>query len=238
MRFQAFGSEHFVLLGLFALGCAGFAVLGRRLRGHRFEERFRRAFAVAIPVFTLPLQVLQLLPGDFTLGTSLPLQVCDLAWMLATYALFTGSLRGSQLLYYWALTLVTQAILTPSLQQAFPDPRFFMFWGMHLSTVWAAVYLTFAGARPTWGGYRLSVVVTAAWAASVMVFNALTGTNYGYLNRKPAVRSLLDLLGPWPGYVVAELLVVAGIWALITWPWVRHRSDQGDPRLPTVRGGS
>ena len=69
---------------------------------------------------------------------------------------------------------------------------------MHFSTVWAAVR-----------------------AAVVMAFNALTGTKYGYLNRKPSVGSLLDLFGPWPGYVVVEILVVAGVRALMAWPWVR-----------------
>ncbi len=43
----------------------------------------------------------------------------------------------------------------------------------------------------------------------MMVFNALTDTNYGYLNRKPSVSSPLDLLGPWPGYVVVEIAVIA-----------------------------
>jgi len=60
---------------------------------------------------------------------------------------------------------------------------------------------------------------------TVMTFNAVTGTNYGYLNRKPAVGTVLDLFGPWPGYVVVEVAVVAGVWALMTWPWVRARGD-------------
>ena len=231
MRFQPNSPEHHLLLVLFAVGCVAFVLLALRLRGRPGEPRFRRVFAVAIPLFTVPMQVLQLLPGDFTLGTSLPLQVCDLAWVVATYALLTGSARASQLLYYWS-PLVIQAIATPSLGQDFPDPRFFMFWGMHFLTVWAAVYLTVACARPDWAGYRFAVLVTAGWMAVVMVVNALTGTNYGYLNRKPHVASLLDLLGPWPWYVGAELVVVAGGWALITWPWVHY----GPPRRPTVRG--
>lgn len=221
-RFRAFSTEHDVLLVLFVLGCVGFALLGRRLRGTPAERRVRLTMAVAIPVFTVPLQLLQFVPRDFTMGTSLPLQVCDLSWMVATYALLSRSVRANQLLYYWA-TLVLQAILTPSLQQAFPDPRFFMFWGMHFLTMWAMVYLTFGlGIRPTWRGYRFAVVVTAIWAAGVMVFNGLTGTNYGYLNGKPSVDTLLDLLGPWPLYVVLEIGIVMAAWALITWPWVRR----------------
>ena len=65
------------------------------------------------------------------------------------------------------------------------------------------------------------MLITAVWAAAVMVVNALIGTNYGYLNRKPSVHTALDLLGPWPVYVVAEIAIVAGVWALMTWPWQR-----------------
>ena len=115
------------------------------------------------------------------------------------------ALGGTALVYFWGLTLTVQGILTPSLSELFPDPRYFMFWGMHFFTVWAAVYLTFGlGVRPSWRSYRFTVAVTAVWAVMVMVFNALAGTNYGYLNRKPAVGTLLDLFGPWPGYVVAR----------------------------------
>lgn len=228
-RFQAFSGEHVALIGFFLLGCVAIALVGRRLRDSDHEPVFRTAFAIVIPLFTVPMQVLQLLPGDFTLGTSLPFQVCDLAWILAVVALATRGRRVTQVLYYWGLVLVPLAIATPSLQQAFPDPRWFMFWGMHFLSVWAAVYLTFGlGIRPTWPGFRLTVVVTLAWALLVMGFNGLTGTNYGYFNRKPSVATPLDLLGPWPTYVVLEMAVILAVFALITWPWtIRSRRGTG-----------
>ena len=46
------------------------------------------------------------------------------------------------------------------------------------------------------------MAVRLVWAVTVMTFNSVAGTNYGYLNRKPSVGTLLDLFGPWPGYVV------------------------------------
>ena len=61
-----------------------------------------------------------------------------------------------------------------------------------------------------------------------MVFNEATGTNYGYLNRKPPGASLLDLMPDWPFYVLIEIVLVTGIWALLTWPFDRARSP---PRL-------
>ena len=221
-RFDAFGVEHFALIVGFVVVGVALVALGRYHRGTGREVLFRRGYALLIPCFTVPMQVLQLLPGDFDLATSLPLQLCDFAWVAAIVALWTRHWAAIALVYFWGLTLTIQGIVTPSLTDLFPHPQYFMFWGMHFLTVWAAVYLTFGlGVRPSWRGYRFAVATTAVWAASVMGFNAVTGTNYGYLNRKPAVGTLLDLFGPWPGYVVVEIAVVTGVWALMTWPWTR-----------------
>src|SRR5689334_15572344 len=214
-RFDTFSAEHLGLVALFLAVFVGLVLLGRS-RGD--DPGFRRTFAIAIPCFTLPMQIWQLLPSDFGLGTSLPLQYCDLAWAIAAYALWTRKPWAVALTYFWGLTLTTQGIITPSLGEAFPDPRYFMFFGMHFLTVWAAGYLVATGNRPTWELYRFAVAVTAAWAVVVMTFNAITDTNYGYLNRKPPGTSALDLLPGWPVYVVIEIAVIAGVWALMTWP--------------------
>lgn len=220
MRFQSFTGQHFGLMAFFVVVFVALVVFGRR---HGDDERFRRGFAVLMLVVCIPLQTLQLLPSDFSLGTSLPLQYCDLTWMVAVVALWTRTWWAVALTFYWGLTLTVQAIVTPSLGQEFPDPRFFMYWGMHFLSVWAAGWLAASGSGPTWRGYRLAVVVTAVWAGAVMVFNEATGTNYGYLNRKPPGASLLDLMPGWPVYVLIEIVLVTGIWALLTWAFVRTR---------------
>src|SRR4051794_29782699 len=120
--FEAFTPEHGLLLALLVAGAVALGSVGLHQRGSTGEERFRRGFAVLIPVFTVPFQVLQLLPGDFDLGTSLPLQVCDLSWMVAVYGLWTRHPRAVAVLYFWGLTLTVQAAITPSLDQTFPDP--------------------------------------------------------------------------------------------------------------------
>ncbi|MGH8966572.1 MAG: TIGR02206 family membrane protein, partial [Actinomycetes bacterium] len=153
--------------------------------------------------------------------TILPIQLCDLAWVAAAWALWTRRAYPVALTYYWGLTLTTQAVITPALAEGFPSLRFVAFWGTHLLVVWAAVFLTWGlGLRPTWRGYRGTVLTTLVWAAVVFTINANTGTNYGFLNRKPSTPSILDLLGPWPFYVVLEIVIVLSVWALITWPWV------------------
>ena len=82
--------------------------------------------------------------------------------------------------------------------------------------------------RPRWRSYRFAVVTTLVWMAVTLTFNSIAGTNYGFLNRKPATASLLDLLGPWPVYLLTAGGLVLIVWALMTWPWerARRRDDQ------------
>ena len=62
------------------------------------------------------------------------------------------------LTYYWGLTLSLQAMVQPTLDDAFPDPNFFAFWGKHVLLVWGAVYATLSLRQgPDWRGYRQAV---------------------------------------------------------------------------------
>ncbi|MGH3562743.1 MAG: TIGR02206 family membrane protein, partial [Mycobacterium sp.] len=89
-----------------------------------------------------------------------------------------------------------------------------------LLVVWAAIYLTWGRRiRPQWRSYRVVVVVTVVWAAVTFVFNSIAGTDYGFLNGKPDTASLLDVLGPWPAYLLTAATLILIVWALMTWPW-------------------
>src|SRR3954452_12229833 len=233
--FRAFSPQHYLLIGIFLAGAVALVVLGRSRRRRGAGDRFDRAFAVAIVVVTVPSQLYQLAPWDFSLGSSLPLALCDFAWIVGAWALWTHDAVPTGLIYYWGLTLTTQAIITPSLGQAFPDPRYFMFWSMHFLIVWSAVYLTFGlGLGPGWREYRVALAVTLAWAVLAYAFDEVPAFNYGYLVRKPSSESLLDLLGPWPVYVLASLGILLVGWALITWPWivVRRRAEEAREGVP------
>lgn len=223
-RFEAYGTSHLAALAALAVGIVVLLVVGRHL-----PRTFDRVFAVAIVAVTLPLQLLQFTPAEWNLQTSLPLQLCDWAWLVAAIALWTHSRLTATVTYLWALTLTMQGILTPDLATAFPGARWWMFWAMHLLIVWAAVYLVWgARIRPTWRTYGQTVAITLAWLVATFAFNLVVGTNYGYLNGKPRQASALDLMGPWPWYVAVEIAVVAAIWALLTWPWGRRASAPPD----------
>jgi hypothetical integral membrane protein (TIGR02206 family) len=226
--FEPYGGQHLALLVLFALGAVGLVALGRgqrrRAPGQAAGRTTGRVLAVLLVCVALPGQAFQLTPGDFDIDTSLPLQLCDLAWVAAVWALWTRRPLAVALTYFWGLTLTVQGIVTPSLAEAFPHPRFFAFWGMHLLVVWSALYLTLGlGLGPRWRDYRASVAVTAVWAVVVYLLDVALDVNYGYLVHKPGSASLLDALGPWPVYLLVGMAALLAGWALMTWPWARVR---------------
>ncbi len=222
-RFETFGTQHLVVLGIFAVGLVVVVWFGRQVRGTEAEAWVSRVLAVGICCVTIPLQVMQFLPDEWSPRTSLPFQLCDLAWMFAVHALWTRSRLTSTVTYLWGITLTTQGMATPDLSSVWPEPRFIMFWAMHVLIVWGAVYLVLGlGILPTWATYRRTVAITLTWAVLVFTYNAVAGVNYGYLNGKPKGASMLDYLGPWPFYVAVEIVVVAAVWALLTWPWTRR----------------
>lgn len=224
--FATFGQQHAVVLGVFALGLVVAFWAGRRL-ARRDDATIRRVCRIVAVVFVtllLGLQVNEWVRDGVKLAGNLPLQICDLVWMVLGVALWTRRRTWVMLGYYWGLTLSLQGVLTPDLHSTWPSMGFISFWAQHLPLVWVAAFQSI-GLRqgPTWADYRRCLTITLGWAAVTMTFNALADTNYGFLNYKPKAGSVLDVLGPWPLYVVVEAAIVAIGWALITWPWNRRR---------------
>lgn len=227
--FVRFGPAHLAAVGLAAMAAILLAWLGHALRGRPAQARLSRALALAIFICVGGMQVVMLLPAHFEVGRSLPLQICDIAWMIAIYALWTNRRWAFGLVYYWGLTATVLAMATPDLQQGFPHFHFLLFYLGHGAVVVAAVYLCWGvGLRPDWRLYRLAVVVTIAYTVAIFFVNERLGTNYFCANRKPPPGTMLDFFGPHPIYILVSALIALTGWAALTWPWqvlaARHRS--------------
>jgi hypothetical integral membrane protein (TIGR02206 family) len=214
-QFTAYGPSHWAVLVLTVLGAAALVLIGR-YADPRLVRRCRHVLAVLILALNVGMEIVVFDPAQPL--HSLPLQLSDLAPYASAYALWTRRPWAFALTFYWCLTLSTQALLTPVLSGPdFPSAAFLAFFTIHVLVIWAAIFLTWGiGLRPSWRGYWFTVLVTVCWAAAMLVFNALAGSNYGFLNAKPSTESLLDLLGPWPWYLLPETALVLGAWALLT----------------------
>jgi hypothetical integral membrane protein (TIGR02206 family) len=237
--FVLFGPAHLVVLVLTAAKAVFLAWLGRRIRRNaarraplasevcqcdpesepRALRLMRRAFAIGMFVLLVPMQLVTLLPEHFLIGRSLPLQICDIAWMLAIYALWTKSRWAFALVYYWGLTATVLAMITPDLQHGFPSFYFLLFYLGHGSVVVAAVFLCWGvGLRPTWRLYRLTALITILYTVCIYVVNSILGTNFFCANGKPP-GTMLDYFGPYPMYIVVSAAIALAAWAALTWPF-------------------
>ena len=225
-RFHAWSGQHYLLMLVTAVGAVVAVVWGRHHRGTPRELTVRRAFAVVSLVVILGMQVYWLTPDVRDVRNSWPLQLSDLADYAAVFALWTRGTRSSAFTYYVGLTLTLMAVVTPALTAPFPNPQWFGFWIRHIFVVWAAVYLVWGlGLRPTWRTYRTTVAAVLVWAVVAYTFNVVMDTNYGYLVETPSASTPLDLLGPWPWYVLATMALLMAVWAVVlTLPWELART--------------
>lgn len=221
-QFSMYGPSHWAALAVFAIGSVLLVWIGRRQSETQARLLGRVLGALTVAIYGAALVYLLSPP---TIDRSVPLRLTDLATVAAAYALWSQRQWAYALTYYWGLVLSSQALISPAfISPDFPSVQFLAFWGMHLLVVWAAIYLTWGrGMRPTWHSYRIVVVTTAIWAAVTLTFNRIAGTDYGFLNHKPATASALDVLGPWPFYILTGGALLVIVWALMTWPWQRNR---------------
>lgn len=231
--FVPFGLSHGAMIAVLVIVAAALVAVGRQYRGTPAERPLSRAVALVFAGFLVAVETYWMLPGQGQVKFSLPLQLCDLAAIASVWALWTYSTTAFALTYFWGLTLTSQAFVSPELSGPdFPSLQFLSFFGIHSLVLWTAIYLTWGiRLRPDWRSYRIAVLVTICWGAVMFAFNEVAGTNYGFLNTKPVVRSLLDVLGPWPWYLLPEVVLGAAAWALITWPWVRQPASADPPLI-------
>ena len=231
----AYGAAHLVMLALLLLAALLAVRWARRAEGARVDRALRTA-GWALLANAVLWTSWGFAPWAWNLDESLPLHYSDALRFLVPIALITQARWAVVVTWFWGLTLNMQSVLTPDLNYFVWVPlEFVEYWIAHAAGVLAPVVLVWGlGYRPTWRGYGLAYAATVAWAVIAVTGNALTGANYGYLNRAPAGPSILDLLGPWPQYLLIEAVLIAAVWAAMTLPWVLIDRRAGTP--PTGRG--
>ena len=216
-HWQNFSPLHVGTVFGFALAWSLLCLRGRALRGTPGEARWRTLLALAVLGCWLFANGIQLLPGRFDAAVVLPVQVCDIAGLVAALALWRpGGLR-SALVHFWGLGFSIQAILTPELSNGPAHVEFWTFWLPHANLTGVACYaLLVERYRPVWADARAAFGCALLYLALVLPFDLVTGFNYGYVGpAKPGNASLIDFLGPWPWRVGLMMLLTAAVFALL-----------------------
>jgi hypothetical integral membrane protein (TIGR02206 family) len=87
--------------------------------------------------------------------------------------------------------------------------------------VTAAVYMTTVeGYRPCWKSFRRVAVLGNLYMAFIGLVNWLLGSNYMFIARKPDTPSLIDVLGPWPWYILSLEAIALVVFLALYAPFV------------------
>lgn len=227
-QFQSFGTQHLVTVAGLTAAITIMCMVGRSLRGTVAGRRYDLGLALSVGALWIGYQAYDLYTRGFDPRHSLPLQLSDVAAIIAAFSFARPTRAFHSLAWFWGVALGSQAVLTPDLTRGPTTVSFWAFWLYHLFIVGAGVYgVVVRQFRPEWKDLKLAVGFGVVYAAVMFTVDVVFGLNYGYLGRSmPGQPTLIDVLGPWPLRVVYMVLLGSAAMFLLWVPWlvVRRRA--------------
>ena len=222
---------YWLAVAIAAAICACLCVTARRRPGP-WTGHAARALSLVLAADAVVFLGSPVVTGSWHVRTSLPLALCDVALVVAAAACWTQRPLLVELTYFWGLAGTLQAVVTPDLSSRFPHLQFFEYVVGHEVIVVAALFLIVGlRLRPRPHPVRRVFAVTLGYTALVGAFDAATGSDYMYLAHRPQQWSLLNVLGPWPWYIVSAALVALALLLALDAPFANAR------RRPAARDG-
>ena len=221
--FVLFGTDHVVVLVLTVVTLVVLIGIGRRLGPESRSARWSKGVIAWTLLLSYPMKVLiYWMTGTDMLDNALPMHFCNWAAVIGFVALWYGKALPGELLYFWGLAGTLQAVLTPNIPYGFPHPVFIIFFLIHSGVVVAACFLV-AGLRqhPRPGAPWRCFLWAQVYLVVASLVNWTTGSNYGFLARKPEQASLLDHLGNWPYYIVSLEVLCLILFFLLNLPFMK-----------------
>ena len=167
---------------------------------------------------------------------ALPFQLCDVAAFVSVAALWTRRPLLVELTYFWGLAGTANGLVSPDITDHFPAYVFLQYFIQHGAIVAAALFLVVGlGIAPRpWASVRVFALTVGLLVLDAFI-NLLTDGNYLYLRHTPGVRSILDLMGPWPWYIVGAAVLAVVFFAALDLPFVISRHARSENKGSAVR---
>jgi hypothetical integral membrane protein (TIGR02206 family) len=207
MAFEPFSIAHDMGLALAAAFVIAISAFRKKLREPGINRLVRYGLAALLVSCELSLQVWYVVTDNWG-WNSLPFQLCSIMMWLSAALLLTRNRRLYEITFFLGIMGALQALLTPNLDATFPEFRYFHFFIAHSAIVGASVFLTVVeGYRPKVSSVFRAIGWLHVLAIPAAIANQMTGSNFMFLARKPDTASMLDLLAPWPWYLLQLELV-------------------------------
>jgi hypothetical integral membrane protein (TIGR02206 family) len=199
--FVLFGTIHLITLLVVVL----VIFLLTRFKGadEKTREKVRWTLAIMIWISEGSWHLWNIAVGTWTIQTMLPLHMCSVLIWLTGFMLIYKNYSIYEFVYFLGIGGALQALLTPDVGiYAFPHFRYIQTFMSHGLLVGAGVYMTVVeGFRPTWKSIVRIFAIANIYMVIVFFINLAIGSDYLWINAKPPMASVMDMLPAWPWYI-------------------------------------
>lgn len=225
--FVLFGPAHLAALAAILLLNLGLSRL--RSAGESVRSRVRWGMAFSLWLAEACWHAWNIFNGQWSVQYLLPLHLCSAMIWLSGLMLVTRNPTIYEFAYFLGIGAAIQYLATPDLGiYGFPHFRFIQTFISHGLLLTAPIYMTAVEHfRPSWKGMLRVALWMNLYMLIIFFVNRLLGSNYLMINAKPATPSLLDLLPPWPYYIIFMELIGVATFLLLYLPFAIR-----DRRLP------
>ena len=219
--FQLFGPKHLIVI-VIVLGIILWLIFGWKNPTERGKRRARYTLAAVLFVAESAWHIWSLWSGTWSITYHLPLHICSVMVWLSIIMLLTRSYKIYEFAYFIGLAGALQAFLTP-------EAGIYGLWHFravqtvvaHGTLVIVPIYMTaIEGFRPTWKSFLRVVIGVNIYMFVIHFVNLAIGSNYLFTVAKPDTASLLDVLGPWPLYLLSMEAVGFVIFFILYLPFI------------------
>ena len=229
--FCAGSTEHVVAVLLVTCLCLIATQLAKKSTPEK-QDQITKGFAWALVFNVLIWQAVKsyvsFLPENdpayvkYNWGEDLPLNPCNWLAFVALAYRYTKKEWLWPIMYFFVWVFTFNAIITPALYENFPHFNFCKFWISHTGLVMFVVHLLRLKAPEL----QLKNLFHAYGALQIftilcLLINYIVGdtANYFFLAHKPFSASILDILGPWPWYIIQGDVIALGLFFLAWAPY-------------------
>lgn len=230
--FVLFSPEHLLALVIILLFNLSFIYV-RKSSNQKLKDGIRYALAGILVLNEFGWHVWNIATGQWSIQLHLPFHLCSVLVWLGAYMLITKSYPIFEFAYFLGIAGALQALLTPDAGiYGFPHFRAFQTFISHGAIISSAVFMALVeGFRPRWASFKRVFLWTNIYLIVITGLNFIIQSNYLYSRHKPPTASLLDVLGPWPLYLLIVEFIALIMCLVLYLPYMiydrRHRTANG-----------
>jgi len=201
--FHAFSIQHLLpILVVFIIGLI--SILWAKYKLNDAQRKKLLLYLSFIPVLGYFLTVIcSTIEGSFSIQENLPFHVCRFVALAAPFVIWKNNRYWLAVFYFWILAGTLNANITPDINYGFPSWDYFSYWMIHSFLIILPIYyIIIFKIRITFKDLINAYVMANVFLLCSLIVNYLIGSNYMYTLAKPESGSLLDIMGPWPWYLV------------------------------------